>query len=82
MQRPFDLHTAKRMRLAHQAANENDESARRSAGKRSVSSAGCYEPLCKQLERNFRLRASDEKPCGGDKPRTLTKPISPNLQLD
>ena len=41
-----------------------------------------YEPLCLQVERNFRLRASDEKPKGDDgKPRKLTRPKSPNLQV-
>ena len=42
-----------------------------------------YEPLCHQLERNFRLRASDEKPKGeaDGKPRRLTRPKSPILQL-
>lgn len=47
------------------------------------SCAASYEPLCHQLERNFRLRASDEKPKGqaDNKPRRLTRPKSPIMQL-
>jgi len=39
-----------------------------------------YEPFCLQVERNFKLRNSEEKP-KDSKPRRLTRPISPNFQM-
>ena len=59
--------------------DENDKNgiAKSSAAKSQVN--GNYEPLCLQIERNFRLRASDEKRSTDGKPRKLTRPISPNL---
>ena len=63
---------------------DNDENDRNGVAKSSAAKSqanGNYEPLCLQLERNFRLRASDEKRSTDGKPRKLTRPISPNLQV-
>ena len=89
MQKPFAFETDKRMRLAAaqdaEAVNDEnnvngDDQVMKSDGKKSQKKP--YEPLCLQVERNFRLRASDEKPKGDDgKPRKLTRPKSPNLQV-
>ena len=88
VQKPFEFETAKRMRLQQELAmnedmeNESNERANVRAGKSSAAASQReHEPLCLQVQRNFKLRASDEKPLD-DKPRKLTRPISPNLQVD
>ena len=64
--------------LAEGANNENEEN-KVKKGSKSVHS---YEPLCLQVERNFKLRESADKPnTDANKARKLTRPISPNLQL-
>ena len=87
VQKPFEFETAKRIRLQQElAANEDmenheNEQANGTKMKSSIASHKEHEPLCLEVERNFKLRASDEKPLD-DKPRKLTHPISPNLQVD
>lgn len=68
-QKPFDFQTDKRIRL--QFDDENGQQAPKEDK---------YEPLWQQLERNFQLR-SEEKPKDSGRPRKLTRPISPNLQI-
>jgi len=59
----------------------NQENEENKANK-EIKSAQSYEPLCLQVERNFKLRDSAEKPSyDASKPRKLTRPKSPNLQL-
>ena len=40
-----------------------------------------YEPLQQQIERSFKLRESEEK-TEDDKPKKLTRPVGPTLQVE
>ena len=77
--KPFDFQTAKRIRIQNQIDAELLEDG---DGSKSQVKEDKYEPLCQQLERNFKLRASEEKTKDDGKPRKLTRPISPNLQIE
>ena len=73
------------MRLQQElASNDDTENVENEEGNvrmnKPSSASKQHEPLCLQVQRNFKLRASDEKPID-NKPRKLTRPVSPNFQM-